>query len=406
VTLDGSASTPLGAITTYTWAQVVGDSVGAIPQQAVAIVNPPVPGLYGFDLVVSDGTSDSLPDRVNVLVVDPAAPPPPEYTLTTATVGNGAVVVDPAPGPYIENTPVNVTADPAAGWGFSHWEGPVADPALAATVVIMTEDSDITAHFTELPPPPEGGAGWSGSDTVGVGYGNTGSGRVGDDGTFYGAANGPSGGALAEIAVTGAEPGGYFGFLASDDGMGPGDAPGDAGTFAGFAGGSALGRTFMAYTPLAPGTYVATISITFTADELAALGIEPADIELHVFNEDTNAWEPAGTNLGEAAPTGVVGDSGYVVNPDGSVTFWTVRDDLSEFAVGMPATAEPAPEPLPEPEPQPEPEPGAGQEQPEGETPVVISPLCSLCGIGCAQMGILSVLGLIAMGRVQRRREL
>jgi hypothetical protein len=75
VTLSGSNSTdPDGdAITTYTWTQIEGPDVtggdGVIDGLFVSFT-PTQPGVYTFDLVVSDGDLSSPPDRVIVRVGD------------------------------------------------------------------------------------------------------------------------------------------------------------------------------------------------------------------------------------------------------------------------------------------------------------------------------------------------
>ena len=50
-------------------------------------------------------------------------------------------------GRYIQNTLVTVTASPANGYYFDHWEGPVDDSASAVTTVTMDGPKSVTAYF-------------------------------------------------------------------------------------------------------------------------------------------------------------------------------------------------------------------------------------------------------------------
>ncbi|MDX9972605.1 MAG: PKD domain-containing protein, partial [FCB group bacterium] len=70
------------------------------------------------------------------------------YTLTTASVGNGTVT--PASGSYPVGDPVSVTAVPAEGWVFDHWEG-AATGSLNPVSVTMDGNKTVTAVFLELP---------------------------------------------------------------------------------------------------------------------------------------------------------------------------------------------------------------------------------------------------------------
>jgi endonuclease/exonuclease/phosphatase family metal-dependent hydrolase len=74
--------------------------------------------------------------------------PPPVYTLTLGAVGGGSAAGDP-PGPYDYYDSVQVTATPAAGWVFDHWEGDLAGSLNPASVVMST-DQTVTAVFVPL----------------------------------------------------------------------------------------------------------------------------------------------------------------------------------------------------------------------------------------------------------------
>ena len=78
-----------------------------------------------------------------------------EYTLTTAVIGSGSIILNPSEGTYLEGTPVQVQANPMTGWEFSYWQGDLSGTVNPATVT-MNSNKQITALFTEqgVPPPP------------------------------------------------------------------------------------------------------------------------------------------------------------------------------------------------------------------------------------------------------------
>jgi hypothetical protein len=57
----------------------------------------------------------------------------------------------PASYTYNEGTQVTITATPASGWRFDHWEGDVSGTSTAVTIT-MSSNKNITAYFTQLPP--------------------------------------------------------------------------------------------------------------------------------------------------------------------------------------------------------------------------------------------------------------
>ncbi len=144
---------------------------------------------------------------------------------------------------------------------------------------------------------------------------------------------------LAEITVTGAEPGDSYEYMvaapASDSDGAPGPSPG---TVEGFGDGIALTNTLVVETDASAGSYVVTVSMMFTADEIFQTGLRADELELYVLDQTQDPapgmWVPAGSNIGESAPTGIVGESGYNVGLDGAVEYWAVRDSLSIFGVG------------------------------------------------------------------------
>ena len=75
-----------------------------------------------------------------------------QYTLTMAVSPVGSGTTTPAVGAHIydEDEVVNITADPAAGFGFVNWTGDVANPNAANTTVMMDADKTVTANFIEI----------------------------------------------------------------------------------------------------------------------------------------------------------------------------------------------------------------------------------------------------------------
>ncbi|MCH7713636.1 MAG: ABC transporter permease [Chloroflexi bacterium] len=98
-----------------------------------------------------------------------------------------------------------------------------------------------------------------------------------------------------------------------------------------------MDRTLEIDATLPPGSITATVGMVVGHDELDDLNLLSEELELHVFDEASSRWVPAGVNIGESAPTDIVGESGYVPNADDTITYWAVRDTLSLFAVGATA---------------------------------------------------------------------
>lgn len=72
----------------------------------------------------------------------------PTYTLTVNTSGQGSVALNPAGPTYPAGTTVTLTANPASGWYFDHWEGALSGSANPATL-IMDADKNVTAVFVQ-----------------------------------------------------------------------------------------------------------------------------------------------------------------------------------------------------------------------------------------------------------------
>ncbi|AZR72907.1 hypothetical protein BBF96_05585 [Anoxybacter fermentans] len=75
----------------------------------------------------------------------------PQYTLTVNISGQGTVEKNPDQTTYEEGTDVTLTAKPAAGWFFDHWEGgPIDTSTTNPETVTMNSDITVTAVFTSL----------------------------------------------------------------------------------------------------------------------------------------------------------------------------------------------------------------------------------------------------------------
>ena len=80
-----------------------------------------------------------------------ATSPPPQYTLTMATNGQGTTTPSVGNHAYNQGQAVNISANPSSGWAFVNWTGDVANPNSPNTSVTMNSDKTVTANFTQLP---------------------------------------------------------------------------------------------------------------------------------------------------------------------------------------------------------------------------------------------------------------
>ncbi len=76
--------------------------------------------------------------------------PPQQFVLTTTTVGNGTVTLNPAGGAYDENTIVTLTATPDPGWQFDGWSGDLNGITNPVTLT-MDANKSVTATFSQVP---------------------------------------------------------------------------------------------------------------------------------------------------------------------------------------------------------------------------------------------------------------
>ncbi|NIM17120.1 MAG: M28 family peptidase [Candidatus Aminicenantes bacterium] len=72
-----------------------------------------------------------------------------QYTLTTNTVGNGNITLNPTGGTYCEGTVVTLTAVPDTGWQFDNWSGDLSG-STNPTTITMNADKNVTANFSEI----------------------------------------------------------------------------------------------------------------------------------------------------------------------------------------------------------------------------------------------------------------
>lgn len=89
-------------------------------------------------------TTVTLTDNITVTAVFEQ-----QVILTIQTSGQGTTA--PAAGAFVHSPGdvVQLTATPAEGWEFEHWEGAVADTASPATTVTVNADMTVTAVFVQ-----------------------------------------------------------------------------------------------------------------------------------------------------------------------------------------------------------------------------------------------------------------
>ncbi|NOS99092.1 MAG: DUF11 domain-containing protein [Phycisphaerales bacterium] len=154
-------------------------------------------------------------------------------------------------------------------------------------------------------------------------------------GQYYAAARSADDLILADVSISGVTRGTAFEFKYDDNNAS--GLPG--GTLDGFDGARAFPQTFTVEAEALPGGFAALLRVYVDEELLAAAGESVAEYELHALDESSEPpkWVPAGENHGEVLVPGGIGRSGYY-KITGRWCFWTVRDRLSTFAVGIPAT--------------------------------------------------------------------
>ncbi|NIM13446.1 MAG: PKD domain-containing protein [Candidatus Aminicenantes bacterium] len=127
---------------TVTGSFTVPSGVEAVTRMRVSMsysTYPPVCGTFTYG-EVEDYTADIS-----------GGVPPVQYTLTTNTVGNGSITLNPPGGVYDEGTVVTLTAVPDAGWQFDGWSGDLSGTQNPTTIT-MNSNKNVTATFSEVPP--------------------------------------------------------------------------------------------------------------------------------------------------------------------------------------------------------------------------------------------------------------
>lgn len=169
-----------------------------------------------------------------------------------------------------------------------------------------------------------------------------GSGTTDGSGMFDGLAYDEGGNVVAAVLITGAQPGALIEFRVTGPAMDARGTPRSGlPTRVGFADGKALDRVLTVDTSAREGTFDSTISMVFANEELDKEGVQPTDVEVHILDSahgpPPGTWVAAGNNIGDSAPTGVFGESGFVHNGDGTVDFWLKHNAGGTFAVGAKA---------------------------------------------------------------------
>ena len=182
---------------------------------------------------------------------------------------------------------------------------------------------------------PPGGGGGGGGETPPEPDAPTESGEVGDDGHVVVEVVSDDGSTRGGVEVTGGTPGADVTLtLRMNDGE-----PGlpRAAKF-GFADERVLGSTLEVTSTLVPGTFAATVQLVVQQDAVESLGLELAEVDLHVKDGvfESSDWARAGRKFwGNSPPSQDEGDYGYNIHDDGTVSYWAVVDRFSAFAVGQ-----------------------------------------------------------------------
>lgn len=102
---------------------------------------------------VTDGYHDG---PMVIFRTPPEGPPPVTHTLNLAVSPGDGGTTSPVPGDhtYDDGEVAVISAAPAAGFTFDHWDGEVTDPLSTVTSVVMDADKLVVAIFKPLPPPP------------------------------------------------------------------------------------------------------------------------------------------------------------------------------------------------------------------------------------------------------------
>jgi probable HAF family extracellular repeat protein len=168
----------------------------------------------------------------------------------------------------------------------------------------------------------------------------SGQGETDEVGTFDQLVIGMDGDPLAIISLIATEPAVLVDYSVSDATLVQLAPPLEPNARPAFADGVVLERTLKVDTEAIPDVSVLTVSLLFTSREIAEVGVDPSELELHFLDTTTDdareIWIPAGKNIGESPPTAMIGDSGFTIFGDHTIEYWCVRDGGGTFRVGKP----------------------------------------------------------------------
>ena len=132
-------------------------SAGGTSPESATVTAPSSPGTYWIGACVDpvsgeSNTGNNCSSGVQVSVYMP------RYTLSVTKYGSGVIIGDNGyiscgsncSHTYPERTNIVLTASPADGWKFDGWGG--ACSGTGSCLVTMTDDKDVIATFTQLPP--------------------------------------------------------------------------------------------------------------------------------------------------------------------------------------------------------------------------------------------------------------
>ena len=126
--------------------QLIDTNTGVPSGSNTSVVWPGLSTGTGYEWYVE--VSDSFSTTTGPVWSFTTGGPPPQYTLTVNTVGNGSVDLDPPGGLYDAGTDVELTAAADSGWAFSGWSGALSGSANPDTIT-MTGHKTVTATFVE-----------------------------------------------------------------------------------------------------------------------------------------------------------------------------------------------------------------------------------------------------------------
>ena len=100
------------------------------------------------DYVRSDTTGGINGDVSYSYIIEPnTTAPTHDLTMAVNPAGGGTTTPSVGEHAYLEDSVVDISATPAAGYTFVSWTGDVADPNAASTTVTMDADQTVTANF-------------------------------------------------------------------------------------------------------------------------------------------------------------------------------------------------------------------------------------------------------------------